>query len=555
MNKPWLKHYPDAVPPTVDIDAWRSLPHLIDETCRTYADRPAFGNFGTTLSFTQFERAAAAFARWLHNAAGITNGERVALMMPNMLAYPIALYGVLRCGGVVVNTNPQYTAPELEHQLADSGARVLVVFEQALGTVAAIRAQFPDLVIVVARIGDFMPWAKALLFNRMARRRNSAATAEVVDTIDLLQAIEAGERMAPRNTGIEPEDLAFLQYTGGTTGRAKGAMLTHRNILANIAQVNAWFGPLSVPGEEIIITALPLYHIYALTGNFLAFFANGGMNYLITDPRNLKTFIKEIKRVPFSSISGVNTLFNALLEHPQFASVDFSRLKFTSGGGMAVQRAVAEKWREVTGSAIAEGYGLTESSPVVAANPYDTESFSGTIGLPVPSTEVRLIDDHGREVADGEPGELCVRGPQVMRGYWNNPAATAEVLDADGWLRTGDIAVFEPNGHLRIVDRKKDLILVSGFNVYPNEIEDVAVMHPQVSEAAAIGISDSKSGEAVRLVVVRNNEALSESALADWCREHLTGYKVPRSIVFAEALPKSNVGKILRREVRERFGV
>ncbi len=554
MEKIWLKSYPDTVPHTVDPSQHASLVALVDLACREFAERPAFANFGVSMSFAELDRAAEGFAAYLQSFAGVEPGARVALMMPNMLAYPVALIGVLRAGGVVVNTNPQYTARELATQLADSGAHVLVVFENALDTVAGIIEDFPDLRIVVTRIGDFMPWAKGMLINRMARRRAERKVPALPASVPMIEAVERGLAARLTRPALGGDDLAFLQYTGGTTGRAKGAMLTHRNIVANILQVNAWFGPHTARGEEIIITALPLYHIYALTANCFAFLSQGGLNYLITDPRNLKTFIKEMKRVRFTSITGVNTLFNALLQHPDFAGIDFSALKFSSGGGMAVQRAVAEQWQALTGNVLAEGYGLTESSPVVTVNRFDVDTFTGCIGLPVPSTEIRLLDEHGRPLGIDEPGELCVRGPQVMQGYWNNAEETARVLDDEGWLRTGDIAVMRDDGYLRIVDRKKDLIIVSGFNVYPNEIEDVAVAHPGVSEAAAIGVDDEKSGEAVRLVVVRADDDLTRDDLLTWCRERLTGYKVPRSVVFVDALPKSTIGKILRREVRERYG-
>jgi long-chain acyl-CoA synthetase len=554
VEKIWLKSYPPGVPHTIDPDLHGSLVSLIDDACIEFADRPAFTNFGSLMTFSEFDHHAAAFAAYLQNVEGLKPGERVALMMPNMLAYPVALLGVLRCGGVVVNTNPQYTARELAHQLGDSGARIIVVFENMLSTVAEVRERFPTLRIVIARIGDFMSWPKAWLFNRATRRRALMPIPKLANGIRLLSAIKIGITRSFAQPPIDSHDLAFLQYTGGTTGRSKGAMLSHRNIVANVLQVNAWFGALAVRGEEVIVTALPLYHIYALTGNCLAFVSQGGLNCLITDPRNLKTFIKAIKRVPFTTMSGVNTLFNALLQDAEFASVDFSTLKFTSGGGMAVQRAVADHWQRVTGSVIAEGYGLTESSPVVTVNRFDIGSFSGGIGLPVPSTEVRIVDADGNELGVEQAGELCVRGPQVMQGYWNSPEDTADTLDSDGWLSTGDIAVLGADGYLRIVDRKKDLILVSGFNVYPNEIEDIVVSHPGVLEAAAIGIADPKSGEALRLVLVRSDQDLEVETVVAWCREHLTAYKVPRSVVFADDLPKSNVGKILRREVRVLFG-
>lgn len=554
MDRPWWKSYPPGVPREIDSTLHDSLVALCMAACQEFADRPAVGNFGMTMSFAELARHSLAFAACLQQRHGVRRGDRIALMMPNMLAYPVALLGALRCGAVVVNTNPQYTPRELAHQLSDSGARAIVIFESALPTLAAVRGETPVESVIVSRLGDFMPWPRHWLYNLGARRRASSPPEMPAGAIALTDAIRAGQRLPFTAPALNRDDLAFLQYTGGTTGRAKGAMLTHGNLIANVMQVVAWFGPRAERGKEIVITALPLYHIYALTTNCFAFMTQGGMNYLITDPRDLRGFIKELRRVPFTTLTGVNTLFNALLSHPEFAGVDFSTLKFTSGGGMAVQRAVAERWQQVTGSVLAEGYGLTEASPVVAVNRFDIAEFTGCIGLPVPSTECRIVDDYGNELPADTPGELCVRGPQVMRGYWNAPDETQAALDADGWLHTGDIAVVRDDGYLRIVDRKKDLILVSGFNVYPNELEDVAASHPGVHEVVAIAVPDEKSGEAPRLVVVRADPALDAPALLAFCRDRLTGYKVPRSVEFVDELPKSNVGKILRRAVRERHG-
>ena len=555
MDKIWLNSYPANVPRSIAPDQHASLVELCDAACRGFPDRPAFGNYGSTLSFSELDQYATCFAAYLQHHCALKPGERIALLMPNILAYPVAMLGALRAGGVVVNTNPQYTARELGHQLNDSGARVIVAFENALATVHAVRDATAIDHIVVARIGDFMARPKSFLFNRISRRRSPAPIPKIPDAITFVEALRLSEEAAFSPPSIIGSDLAFLQYTGGTTGRSKGVMLSHRNVIANILQVIAWFGDLTERGQEIIITALPLYHIYALTGNCFAFLAQGCMNYLITDPRDITAFIKELKRVPFTAITGVNTLFNALLNHPKFCEIDFDTLKFSSGGGMAVQRPVAERWQEITGSVIAEGYGLTETSPVVAINRFDIEAFTGCIGLPVPSTECKIIDDEGRELPVDQVGELCVRGPQVMRGYWNSPEETSAVLDGDGWLSTGDIALIQENGYIKIVDRKKDMILVSGFNVYPNEIEDIAVSHPAVNEAAAIGVPDPKSTESVKLVVVRADDSLSEQTLIDYCKERLTGYKVPRQVQFVDELPKSNVGKILRRAVRDEFGV
>lgn len=551
MDKIWLNSYPAGVPQAIDPDGHTSLVEICGAACQAFPDRPAFGNFGSTFSFSELDEYTRCFAAYLQQHCGFKPGERIALLMPNILAYPVALLGALRAGGIVVNTNPQYTPREPEHQLNDSGARVIVAFENALGTVDAVRGVSAIEHIVVARVGDFMAKPKSFLFDRFSHRRAPAPIPKIPDAVLFADALQTGAQSEFSPPDIQGSDLAFLQYTGATTGRSKGAMLSHRNIIANILQVVAWFGDVPERGNEIVITALPLYHIYALTGNCFAFLTLGCMNYLITDPWDITSFITELKRVPFTAITGVNTLFNALLNHPKFSEIDFMPLKFSRGGGMAVQRAMAERWHDITGSVLAEGYGLTETSPVVAINRFDIEEFTSCIGLPVPSTECKIIADDGSELPLNEAGELCVRGPQVMQGYWNDPEETRAVLDDDGWLRTGDIALIRDDGYVKIVDRKKDMILVSGFNVYPNEIEDVAVSHPAVIEAAAIGVPDQKSTESVKLVVVRVDDSLQEQALIDFCKEHLTAYKVPRSIEFVDELPKSSVGKILRRAVRD----
>ncbi|MCP5199469.1 MAG: AMP-binding protein [Gammaproteobacteria bacterium] len=554
MDKTWLESYPPGVPAEVHPAPGRTLIDVLEEACTEFATRPAFDNLGAVLDFAGLERASRAFAAYLQHDCGLAVGERVALMMPNMLAYPVALAGVLRAGGVVVNVNPLYTAPELAHQLADAGARRLVVFENALPTLARAGAELTLDQVVVTRLGDCMPWPKRWLVDFLARRRAHGDLALPPGALRFDAALARGRKRPYARPRLDGGALAFLQYTGGTTGRAKGAMLSHRNIVANVAQVTAWFDAHTARGEEIMITALPLYHVYALTANCLATLVRGGCNCLITDPRDLDRFVDELQRVPFTGITGVNTLFSALLEHPRFAEIDFSHLKFTNAGGMAVQRAVAERWHGVTGNPIAEGYGLTEASPVVTVNRFDVARFTGSIGLPVPSTDIRILAEDGSDAAPGDAGELLVRGPQVMQGYWNRPEETAAVLDADGWLHTGDVARIDDAGYLYLVDRKKDLIIVSGFNVYPNEIEDVVAHHPGVREVAAIGVPDPHSDEAVRLVVVRGDPALDAATLIAWCRERLTGYKVPRGVSFADALPKTPVGKILKRELRERYG-
>ena len=552
MQRPWLKSYPPEVPATITVADDANVPALIDAACREFPRHRALGNFGSFIDYRRLARDSQAFATYLQCVCGVRRGTRVALMMPNMLAYGVAMLGVLRAGAVVVNINPLYTAREFEAQFTDSGAEVIVVFEQALATVIASGLR-PNHVIV-SRLGDGMPVLKAWLVDTLAARRATSPIASWPGSLRFRDAVAIGARMTFEPLALRASDLAFLQYTGGTTGAAKGAMLSHGNVVANMLQVIAWFGSRAERGRETVITALPLYHIYALTANCLATLAQGGLVYLITNPRDLDTFVRELKRQPFTTLTGVNTLFNALLDHPGFASVDFSSLKLTNGGGAAVQRAVAERWAACTGCVLTEGYGLTEASPVVAVNRLDSREFSGGIGLPVPSTEVRIVGEQGHDLALGEAGELWVRGPQVMQGYWMKPAETRAVLDEDGWLRTGDIAVMAEDGSLRLVDRKKDLIIVSGFNVYPNEIEEVAAAHPGVREVAVIGIADPRSGEAVRLVVVRSDPALDEVALTEWCRAQLAAYKAPRSVLFVEELPKSNVGKILRREVRARYG-
>lgn len=552
VDHPWWKSYPPTVPREIDATEHDSLVAMCEQACQAFGGRKAIGNFGSFLSFTELDRLSLAFAAYLQRECAIVSGDRIALMMPNMLAYPVALLGALRAGAIVVNTNPQYTARELAHQLANSGARVIVIFEAALATLREVRAETALEHVIVSRLGDFMSWPRNWIFDLAVRRR--AKPIRIDNTIVFKSAIEQGRHLpftAPRLTHA---DLAFLQYTGGTTGRSKGAMLSHGNIISNILQVVAWFGAREETNREVVITPLPLYHIYALTANCFASLVQGSLNYLITDPRDLRTFIRELKRVRFTALTGVNTLFNALLNHPDFASVDFSSLKYTNGGGMAIQRTVAERWQQTTGQTLAEGYGLTEASPVVAVNRSDASEFTGCIGLPVPSTECRVIDDAGQVLSTNEPGELCVRGPQVMQGYWNAPEETSATLDADGWLHTGDIAIIQDDGFIRLVDRKKDMILVSGFNVYPNELEAVATLHPLVIEAAAIAVSDDKSGEVPRLVVVRASNSLDAEQLLAHCRAQLTAYKVPRSVIFVDELPKSNVGKILRRVVRERHG-
>jgi long-chain acyl-CoA synthetase len=551
-NRPWLANYPKGVPAEVDLDVYPSIIALMESCFDRFRHRPAFSNMGRTISYGELDTLSQQFASFLVNDLKCVKGDRIAMMMPNVLQYPIAIAGALRAGMVVVNTNPMYTARELRHQLDDSGATVIVVLENFAHTVASVVKDTTVKHVLTTGIGDLLGFPKRLITNFVIRHVKKMVPAFTIDgSIGFNDALRRGANGKPPKPEITPDDIAFLQYTGGTTGVAKGAMLTHRNLIANMQQASAWIGTDMREGEEVIVTALPLYHIFALTANCLTFMKLGGHNYLVTNPRDMNGFVAELGRIRYTSITGVNTLFNGLLNTPGFDKLDFSNLRMTLGGGMAVQRAVAERWKKVTGSTLAEAYGLTETSPAVCINPLDLADYNGSIGLPVPSTEVNIQDDDGKHMATGETGELCVRGPQVMKGYWNRPEETAKMIDADGWLHTGDIARMDEKGFFYIVDRKKDMILVSGFNVYPNEIEDVVALMPGVLEVAAIGVPDEKSGEAVKLVIVRKDPALTEAAIRAHCREELTGYKQPRYIEFRDFLPKTNVGKILRRELRD----
>ncbi|MDX1626242.1 MAG: AMP-binding protein [Wenzhouxiangellaceae bacterium] len=553
-DKPWLQHYSEGVPAEIDLDEYDSVADIFERSCEKFADLTAYVNFGRELSYRDLDRKSAAFAAHLQSL-GLDRGDRVAIMLPNLLQYPVALFGVLRAGMVVVNTNPLYTARELKHQLNDSGARAIVVLENFAHTLAAVIDDSPVEHVFVTGVGDMLGFPKGTLINFALRHVKKEVPAyDLPGAKRFTAALSESDGETPNKVPLGHDDLAFLQYTGGTTGVSKGAMLTHGNIVANVQQSSAWLGARIDEGEEIIVTALPLYHIFALTANCLVFLRFGGRNLLITNPRDMKGFVKELKKEPFSAITGVNTLFNGLLNCDSFADLDFSSLRFTLGGGMAVQRAVAERWKKVTGVPLIEAYGLTETSPAACINPMDLENYNGAIGLPISSTECRVVDADGNEVPEGEPGELCIRGPQVMKGYWNRPEETDKVLDSDGWLRTGDMARRDEKGFFYIVDRKKDMILVSGFNVYPNEIEDVVADHPKVLEVGAIGVEDAKSGELVKVVVVRKDDSLTVEELRNHCKKELTGYKVPRYVEFVDELPKTNVGKILRRELRDRYG-
>lgn len=553
MEKIWLKEYPSGVPAEIDLSEFSSLKDILEKNCARFADKPAYSNLGVTLRYRDIERLSRDFGAFLQQR-GLQKGDRIALMMPNLLQYVVAVFGALRVGIVVVNVNPLYTPRELEHQLVDSGVVAIVIAENFAHTLQEVLAKTAIKTVVMTQLGDLFPLPKRLLVNFAVKYVKKLVPAwNIARTIPFRTALKMGKRQALVDVPLTHDDLAFLQYTGGTTGVAKGAMLTHGNLVANLQQVSAWLHSFLRPGEEIVITALPLYHIFSLTANCLTFMKLGGENILITNPRDLPGLVRELARLRFTVITGVNTLFNGLLHTPGFAELDFSSLKASLGGGMAVQRAVAEHWRQVTGMPLIEAYGLTETSPAVCINPLDLTDYNGSIGLPLPSTEVSIRDDENRErgIGEDQTGELCVRGPQVMRGYWNRPDETAKVMTDEGYLRTGDIGYVDERGYIRIVDRKKDMILVSGFNVYPNEVEDVVARHPGVREVAAVGVPDEKSGEAVKIVVVKKDPALTAEALLAHCREHLTGYKLPRRVEFRTELPKSNVGKILRRLLRD----
>ena len=536
----------------MDLEKYASIVSVLDEVCRDFRDRPAFANFGKQISYADVDRLSAQFANYLLHELKLKKGDRVALMMPNILQYPVAIFGVLRAGLTVVNTNPMYTARELKHQLTDSGASAIVVLENFAHVVAEVVAQTSVKQVLLTGVGDMLGFPKGPLINFVLRHvKKQVPDYSLPGAVRFNRALELGARHTLPAIDIRGHDIAFLQYTGGTTGVAKGAMLTHRNLVANMQQSSVWIGTNATAGNEIIITALPLYHIFALTANCLVFMKFGGLNYLITNPRDMKAFVAELKKTPFTAITGVNTLFNGLLNTPGFDQIDFSKLHLTLGGGMAVQRAVAERWKKATGVTLIEAYGLTETSPAACMNPMDLAEFSGAIGLPIPSTDACIKDDAGNQLPVGEVGELCIKGPQVMAGYWQRPEETAKVIDADGWLHTGDMAKMDEKGFFYIVDRKKDMILVSGFNVYPNEVEDVIALMPGVLEVAAVGVPDDKSGEAVKVVIVRKDPSLTAEQVKAFCKENLTGYKHPKLVEFRTELPKSNVGKILRRELRD----
>ncbi len=551
MDRNWLKQYPPGVPADIDPDQYASLRDIFEEACAAHGHSPAFTNMGATLSYAQLDELSRAFAAWLQKKSGLEAGDRVALMMPNVLQYPVALFGVLRAGMAVVNTNPLYTARELEHQLKDSGAKAIVIVENFAHVLQQVLPHTDLKKVLVTRVGDLLGIPHGFIVNfvlKYVRKQIPPWSMPGAGTFKSALGSGLGLKLDPVVLG--PEHIAFLQYTGGTTGVAKAAVLTHRNMVANVLQSSAWVNPSLTANEaRVVITALPLYHIFALTSNCLAFLSLGARNVLITNPRDFKAFVAELKKYKFNFISGVNTLFNALLHTPGFESVDFSALRMTFAGGMALQSVVAARWKAVTGCIVTQGWGLTETSPVATANPPGLD-FNGSIGLPVPSTDVSIRDDAGKELPVNGAGEICVFGPQVMRGYWNRPDETEKVMFGD-WLRTGDIGRIDEKGFVYIEDRKKDMILVSGFNVYPNEVESVAAEHPGVLEVAAVAQPDENSGEAVALFVVKKDPNLTAEALIAFCRTELTGYKIPKHVYFRSELPKSNVGKILRRALRD----
>ncbi len=550
MDKIWLESYQKGVPHEIKLDDYKSIVELFESSCQKHSSRTSFENLGTALTYQALDELSTQFAAYLQSL-GLKKGDRVAVMMPNLLQYPIAIFGILKAGLIVVNTNPLYTASELTHQMNDSGSKAIIVLANFAQTVEKSLANMPNLKhVIVTELGDLFPGLKRLLVNAVVKYvKKMVPKYTLPSAIQFRHALEKGKTLSFQPVDLSIEETAFLQYTGGTTGLAKGAVLSHQNLLANVAQATAWLSQENVT-DEVIITALPLYHIFSLTANCLTFLKFGAKNILITNPRDIPHFIKEIKNQKFTTFTGVNTLYNALTHHPDFKQVDFSRLKLALAGGMALQKTVSEQWKGITGSFILEAYGLTETSPAVTINPLDLKDYNGSIGLPLPSTDVSIRDDKGKELPVGEEGELCIKGPQVMSEYWNKPEETANVFWKDGYLRSGDIAKLDEKGFVYIVDRKKDMILISGFNVYPNEVEHVLSMHPGILEAGVVGVKDEEGNEKVKAFVVKEDDTLTEEAIIKHCKEHLTAYKIPKLIEFTDELPKTNVGKILRRALR-----
>lgn len=551
MEKIWLKQYPKNVPVEIDPDRYTSLVDVFTQSCQKFQTKFAFTNMGVSLTYDQLDEYTREFAAYLQQKLRLKKGDRFAIMMPNILQFPIAMFGALRAGLTVTNINPLYTSSELAHQLKDAGATAIIVLANFAHVLAEALPETDIQHVIVAEIGDLLPYLKGLIINFAVKYiKKMIRPYHFPKAIPFKTVLAEGKKLILNPIVIKSNDIAFLQYTGGTTGVAKGAELTHRNMVANVLQCFAWVSPILTEGKEKVIVALPLYHIFSLTICGLIFLLIGGEGILITNPRDIKSFIKDLVKVPFTVLAGVNTLFNALLNQPKFTNLNFSHLKLSVAGGMALQKVVADKWQQVTSNCILEGYGLTEASPVITINQLSTSHFTGSIGLPIPSTDITILDEHDNQVPIGEVGELCVKGPQVMAGYWCNPEETKKVFTVDGWLRTGDIVRIDEQGFIYLVDRKKDVIIVSGFNVYPNEVEDVLVSHPGVLEAGVIGVPDGVSGEDVKAFIVKKDSALTEEEIREYVKQHLTGYKRPKYIVFKTELPKTNVGKILRRELR-----
>ncbi|MFC3533021.1 long-chain-fatty-acid--CoA ligase [Vogesella facilis] len=552
MEKIWLKNYQPGIAHEIDINEFQSVTEVFERSAAKFRDRPALACMDKVLSYGELDSLSAQFASYLQHTLKLAKGARVAIMMPNLLQYPVAVFGILRAGGTVVNVNPLYTPRELEHQLKDAGVDTILILENFASVLEQVLPRTPVKNVIIASIGDMLGFPKGLIVNFVVRKiKKMVPPWHIPGHIRFNDTLKLGAARPYTPVALGHDDIAFLQYTGGTTGVSKGAMLTHKNIVANMLQAGEWIKHAVREGQEVIVTALPLYHIFCLTANLMVFTEVGALSVLITNPRDIPGFIKELKKYKVTAITGVNTLFNALLNNPDFKSVDFSSWRLALGGGMAVQKAVAEKWKQITGTPLIEAYGLTETSPAACINPLDMKEYNGTIGLPIPSTDIEIRDSTGQALGIGESGELCIRGPQVMKGYWQRPDETAKVIDSQGFLATGDMAMLTPEGYVKLVDRKKDMILVSGFNVYPNEIEDVVALHPGVLEVACIGIPDDKSGEVVKVFVVRKDPSLSEKDIIHHCRENLTGYKVPKFVEFRSELPKTNVGKILRRALRD----
>ncbi len=552
MDKIWLEAYQEGVPAEIDIHEFSSLKDLFEKTCSKFGASPAFANMGVTLTYADLEQHSRSFGAYLQKGAGLAKGDRVAIMLPNLLQYPVVLFGILRTGLVAVNVNPLFKPRELEHELRDSGAKAIVILENFAKTLEEVVTTTPVETIITTEIGDLFPFPKSKLVNFAVKHiKKMVPRWSIPNSVSFNSVLETGKAIKPDDVELNHEDVAFLQYTGGTTGVAKGAVLTHGNMVANLQQASAWTAPLLEDGKEVVVTALPLYHIFALTINCLLFTKHGGLNLLITNPRDFPHFVKELKKVKFTCITAVNTLFNALLNTPGFDKVDFSGLKLSLGAGMQVQQAVAKAWQAATGGPIIEAYGLTETSPGVCINPLYNTTFTGSIGLPISSTEVSIQTDEGESLPLGEVGEICVRGPQVMRGYWNHPQETEKAISEEGWFRSGDLGRMDERGYVYVEDRKKDMVLVSGFNVYPNEVEDVVVAHDGILEAAVIGVPDARCGEAVKLFVVKRDPNLTKEQLIGHCKKYLAAYKIPKHVEFRDHLPKTNVGKVLRRALRE----